>query len=158
MNQVISKKEITEEVLKSFPNTTVNKNWGEIGIFYNPNNMFSKGIYLMTFKEKDGENDKSSKLNRGNLYRLNIGITKQEFVNLFQTIPKRPNAGETVDTNHDFSEINKIMPHPVYGWMSWICIINPSKEIFYDKLLPFIRVAYKNCIHKHNKKMLTNEK
>ena len=31
-------------------------------------------------KEKDGDNDKNSMLNRNNVYRVNVGLRKQTFI------------------------------------------------------------------------------
>jgi hypothetical protein len=38
-------------------------NWGERGIFYNPDRVLKKGVYVLTIKEKDGENDSASRAN-----------------------------------------------------------------------------------------------
>ena len=34
----------------------------------------------------------------------------------------------------DFSQEDKILPHPVYDLMSWVSIVNPTQETF-DYLL-----------------------
>lgn len=120
--------EIISYILQKYPTLSENKNWGERGLFYNPNNQFKLGAYFLTFKEKDGENDAASKINRGNIYRLNMKISKKSFEHLFGTIPKRPLAGQIVDTGHDFTQLDTLMPHPVYGWMTWICVLNPTKN------------------------------
>lgn len=56
----------------------------------------------MTVKEKDGENDNSSNLNRENVYRVNLGIRKSTFKKMFGIIPKRPCKGCVVDMYYDF--------------------------------------------------------
>jgi hypothetical protein len=30
----------------------------------------------------------------------------------------------------DFTALDQIMPHPVYGQMFWVCVLNPSPETF----------------------------
>ncbi len=45
-------------------------------------------------KEKDGDNDKNSMLNRNNVYRVNVGLRKQTFIKKFGYIPERPSAGK----------------------------------------------------------------
>jgi predicted DNA-binding protein (MmcQ/YjbR family) len=52
---------------------------------------------------------------------------------------------------YDFSKLDKIMPHPVYGWMSWICVINPSSST-YEKLEPLIDEGYQLALKKYKKK------
>lgn len=44
-------------------------------------------------KEKDGENDKGSALDRDGIYRVNLGMRKQTFLNMFNAVPKRPAKG-----------------------------------------------------------------
>ena len=153
-NKMVTKEEIINLITNKYPGLVVNQNWGETGLFYNPENKLKKGIYLLTFKEKDGENDSSSNLNREKeMYRLNLGITKKTFVNLFGNIPARPTAGNVVEMNYDFSTIDSIMPHPIYSWMAWICVINPSQNTL-RKLLPLIDEGYKLCLDKYKRKKI----
>jgi len=144
--------EILHQVADTHPGLVQNTNWGEVGLFYNPENKLKKGIYLLTIKERDGANDQASSLDRENVYRLNLGITKETFLKMFNTIPARPNAGGVVNMDYDFSEIDKIMPHPVYGWMSWICVLNPSVNTF-EKLKPLIEEGYQLALKKYAKKV-----
>ncbi len=85
------------------------------------------------------------------MYRLNLGITRKTFINLFGNIPARPTAGHVVKMNYDFSTIDSIMPHPIYGWMAWICVINPSQKTL-QELLPLIDEGYLLCLNKYKKK------
>ncbi len=149
--KIMTIEEIIEVTQKAHAGLVKNTNWGELGLFYNPEGKLKKGIYLLTFKEKDGENDHSSKLNRGGLYRLNLGISKESFIKLFGRTYSRPKAGKTILNDFDFSQVNTIMPHPVYGWMSWICVINPSKKTF-DLLQPLIAESYIQAMKKYEKK------
>ncbi len=52
--------DILEYCLDRLPDTVSVNSWGESGIFYNPNNILKRGIYVLTVKEKDGDNDNSS--------------------------------------------------------------------------------------------------
>lgn len=85
--------EILQYCLNNLEGTVLVNSWGEKGIFYNPNNTLKRGVYILTVKEKDGENDKSSNLDRENIYRVNMGLRKNTFVNMFGDIPKRPAKG-----------------------------------------------------------------
>jgi len=150
----ITQNEIIEFVTNKYTGLVVNQNWGETGLFYNPEGKLKKGIYLLTFKERDGENDGASRLNRGaGFYRFNLGISKKTFIEVFGFIPSRPAAGNAVSMDYDFSSTDTIMPHPVYGWMAWICVINPTSDTF-EKLVPLIEEGYQLCLKKYEKKML----
>ena len=134
-------KSILNWCLENLDDINIKQSWGETSVFYNPNNKFKNGTYILTIKQKDGENDVSSRLNRENTYRLNLGVSKNTFINLFGEIPKRASAGNIVNMNYDFSEYDKIMPHPIYAWMKWICVLNPSKETF-DNLKKYVYESY----------------
>lgn len=81
-----------------------------------------------------------------------MGVRKKTFVEIFGMIPKRPVKGGIIDMDYDFATIDQILPHPVYGWMSWICSLNPSEETF-EKLKPYIQEAYEYAIEKYIKRM-----
>ncbi|MDE5671431.1 MAG: hypothetical protein K2I14_08255 [Eubacterium sp.] len=145
--------EILNYCLEHLGGTVLVNSWGEKGIFYNPDNKLKRGIYILTVKEKDGDNDKGSFLDRDGIYRVNLGIRKQTFIKMFGKVPKRPAKGCVVDLKYDFTETDKMIPHPVYAWMSWICILNPGNETF-EKLKPLITEAYEYAKEKYEKKKL----
>jgi len=33
-------------------------------------------------------------------------------------------------TGHDFTRLDVVMPHPVYAWMGWVQVLNPSEDTF----------------------------
>jgi len=133
--------EIFAYCLTNLEGTVLTKNWGERGIFYNPGNVLKKGVYILTIKEKDGDNDKASHINRPDVYRLNLGVRKSTFAQLFSAVPKRPAAGSVVEMDYDFTQLDQIIPHPVYAWMGWISVLSPSKETF-EALKPLIHESY----------------
>ncbi|MDE7440326.1 MAG: hypothetical protein K2N23_07460 [Clostridia bacterium] len=145
--------EIINYCLENLDGVMLVNSWGERGIFYNPENKLKRGVYILTVKEKDGENDSSSNLNKEWIYRVNLGVRKQTFLNLFGHIPARPPKGGIVDMDFDFTETDKIMPHPVYGWMSWLCCLNPSAETF-EKLKPLIAEAHAYAQEKFEKRKI----
>ena len=120
-------------------------------MFYNPEKLLPNGVYFCTIKEKDGENDNASNLDRQDIFRLSIGISKAKYEGLFGTRPKRPAKGGVIDTHHDFTALNELMPHPVYGWMSWVQVLNPNESTF-ESILPLITDAYASAMVKFKKK------
>ena len=125
--------------------------WGERSIFYNPGGVLKRGVYVMTIKEKDGPNDNSSKLNRDGIWRVNIGIRQTTFQQRFGDLPKRPGKGGIVNMPYDFTTLDTILPHPVYAWMGWVSVLNPSSETF-DHLKPLINEAYEFAQEKLRKR------
>ena len=119
--------------------------WGEASLFYNPELKLPNGVYFCTIKEKDGDNDKSQDLSREGVFRVSIGIPKESYIGLFGEKPKRPGKGGIVEIDHDLMAINTLMPHPIYAWMSWVCILSPSKDRF-EEIYPLIVDAHKNTV------------
>ncbi|MCL2838630.1 MAG: DUF6194 family protein [Oscillospiraceae bacterium] len=132
---------IFDYCLDNLDGTVLARNWGERGIFYNPGNALPKGVYILTVKENDGANDSASNLDRDGVFRVNLGLRKDTFKEMFSFIPKRPAAGGVVEMDFDFTELDRLMPHPVYAWMGWVCVLNPSRETF-EKLKPLILESY----------------
>lgn len=56
--------QILDWCLSSLDGTVLVDSWGERGIFYNPGHVLRRGVYVLTVKEKDGDNDRASNLNR----------------------------------------------------------------------------------------------
>ena len=100
--------------------------WGEVSYFYNPGRRLKRGTYLATIKEKDGENDRGSHLDRPGVWRLNIGVAKSTYQRMFGPPPPRPGKGAVIEGPWDFTQLDQVMPHPVYGWMGWIAVLSPS--------------------------------
>lgn len=145
--------EIIEYCLARFPDTVLINSWGERCIFYNPQNKLKRGIYVLTIKAQDGPNDRASRLDREGVYRVNWGITAESFLKRYTAVPDRPKAGNTVEINTDFSKRNELFPHPVYAWMKWVSILNPSREKFYESTF-LIDEAYQLAKMKFSKKKI----
>lgn len=60
-------------------------------------------------------NDTDSDLDRPGVYRLNIGLPKADFQELF------PEVGE-----HDTTALDVVLPHPVYAAQHWVCVLVPD--------------------------------
>jgi hypothetical protein len=81
------------------------------------------------------ECDQFSDLNRAGIYRLNIGLSREAYRSRFRS----ESAPET-----DFAALDKIMPHPVYAAMHWVCVLNPSAETFAE-IKPLLAEAYERA-------------
>lgn len=145
--------DVLQYCLKNLEGTVPVESWGERGILYNPEKRLKRGVYVLTVKEKDGENDSASNLNREGIYRVNVGVRKQTFTRLFGPAPKRPEKGGVVDMPLDFSVVDQLLLHPVYAWMGWVCVLSPSEQTF-EALRPLIQEGYEYAKEKFEKKKL----
>lgn len=139
------------EISNTLPGVSPKASWGETSLFYNPGNVLPNGVYFCTIKQQDGANDKAAKLDREGVFRLAVGLSPQTYVRLFGPKPARPAKGGIVATGHDFTKLNELMPHPIYAWMGWAQILNPSRDRF-DRLFPLIEEAHQGAVKKFEKK------
>ena len=113
--------------------------WGERAFFVNPGGRLPSGAYFATITTADGPNDSASRLGSGR-WRLNLGLPKPLFLARFGQPPGRPRKGGTIAGDWDFAAMDRLMPHPVYGWMGWVAIVNPSAATL-ESLAPLLEAA-----------------
>lgn len=143
--------EIVETLVAHLPDVAPKPSWGETALFYNPGGLLPHGVYFCTLKDHDGANDQASNLDRAGIFRVAIGLPTATYVSLFGPMPARPPKGGIVSTGHDFTQVDELMPHPIYAWMGWVQILAPTQERF-TTILPLIEAAYHNAVVKFNKK------
>ena len=81
-----------------------------------------------TIVTKDYEGfDERSHLNRPDVFRLNIGVSRDTFRALFGDPASDDGTGST---EYDFAALDRLMPHPVYASQSFVCVLNPSTQTF----------------------------
>lgn len=95
--------------------------------------------------------DQFSNLTRAGVYRLNIGVSRDTFERLLGSRLERSAAAEDpAAVPHDFTAVDKIMRHPVYGMMFWICVLNPSPTTFDAVVKPLLNEAYERAAGRLN--------
>ena len=137
-------RELVHDHIVALPGVVPKAAWGETSYFYNPGLRFERGTYFATIKDHDGANDRASGLDRPGVWRLNMGVTKECYVALFGPPPPRPGKGMTVEGDWDFTALDRITPHPVYGWMGWVAVLNPSSATW-NRCLPLIECAHERA-------------
>lgn len=143
---------IARHVVERFDGIVPVAAWGETSFFHNPGRVLPRGVYFATLKSKDGANDRASRLDRPGIFRLNIGIGQATYRSVLGPIPTRPAAGGVVATGHDFSQLDTLLPHPVYAWMGWVSILNPSDATF-EAAKPLLDEAYGLAAAKFRKRV-----
>lgn len=103
-----------------------------------------------TLGTQDDAYDRASDLNRASVFRLNVGVGKATYRALFGPEAPRAGADGIVETGHDFTALDRIMPHPVYAPQSWICVLNPSAATF-EAVKPLLAEAYGRAVRRQAK-------
>jgi hypothetical protein len=151
-NKWIETDAVHEYLFAALKGVVCKEAWGEKSYFYNPALRFERGTYFATIKEKDGDNDRSSNLSRTGIWRLNIGVSKGAFVSMFGMPPARPGKGQVIEGPWDFQQTDMITPHPVYGWMSWVSVLNPSTQTW-CRCQFLLEDAYKRAVFNFEKRV-----
>ena len=128
--------------------------WGDTFFFYDPNHSLPPGssFPFATIVTKDyGDFDCASNLNRPGVFRLNVGIGRETYRSLFGSQTCLSDAGDAGEGDHDFTALNKIKPHPVYGKMFWVCVLNPSAATF-QTVKPLLGEAYDLVVKRYDKR------
>lgn len=94
--------------------------------------------------------DQASNLDRPGVFRLNIGVSPKTFRSLFGSPPAGTDGAEGAAAGFDFTTLDRIMPHPVYGQMFWVCVLNPG-EAGFQNVRPLLAEAYERAAHRDAK-------
>jgi len=138
---------IREYIIGTFAGVDVVDAMGASFFFFDPEHMFP----FATIVTSD-EHDQASNLSRPSVFRLNIGVSKQTFQSLFGP-GAAPSADGGAEDGYDFTALDRIMPHPVYGKMYWVCVLNPSDETFETKVRPRLTEAYELAVSKYKRQV-----
>lgn len=92
--------------------------------------------------------DQVSRLDRTSVFRLNIGVSPATYRKLSGSHPAASPEAGAVDTGHDFTALDRLMPHPEYAQMSWVCVLNPSEETF-KTVQPLLEEAYRLAVRRY---------
>jgi hypothetical protein len=142
---------VTQYITGTFDGVHPVEAWGDTFFFYNPGSTLPDEIYFATLKSKDDEYDRFSNLDRPSVFRLNIGISKATYRALFGAPPSRRGTDNVADTLYDFTALDQLLPHPVYGRMYWVCVLNPSDAMF-ETVQPLLAEAYDLAVGKYAKR------
>ncbi len=155
----VNEAQISRYITETFEGVDVVVASGDSFFFYNPDSNLPPDhrFPFVTIVTSDIY-DQFSNLNRPSAFRLNIGIGKQTFRSLFGE-PLRPSGRDSAairgdpSSDYDFTALDQLMPHPVYGRMYWVCVLNPSDETFETKVRPRLTEAYELAVSKYKRQV-----
>ena len=105
---------------------------GNYFLYHGPDGVVPEKTFPFATLVTSDAYDAFSDLNRPSVFRLNVGVARETFRTLF---------GEA-EASHDFTALDRVMPHPVYGKMFWVCVLNPSRATFESAVRPLLEEAY----------------
>lgn len=143
----MNEESIARYITATFDNIEVETGDGSLFFFYGAERNFP----TTTLVSKDNY-DQFSNLDRPSVFRLNVGISRETYRSLFGAPPAPSREPEqAADIAYDFTALDQIMPHPVYGQMFWICVLNPSVATF-ERVRPLLAEAYDLTVKRQAKR------
>ncbi|MCO1596180.1 DUF6194 family protein [Micromonospora sp. RHAY321] len=93
--------------------------------------------------------DEDSQLDRPGIFRLSLDLGREEFQNVFGYPPAQSDDHRSVV---DFSALDQVVPHPVYGTHGWACVLNPGPRSLaeVDRLLAH---AHQRASRRHQRSL-----
>lgn len=109
--------------------------WGDFFFYYAPDGQVPRhGQPYGTIVTKDYPGDSWSDLNGDGRWRLNIHVGRTTFREL---------TGESTRkfASRDFAMTDVVMPHPVYGALGWVAVVNPGEKTM-NTMVDLLRGAH----------------
>ncbi len=97
--------------------------WGDVFFYYAPDGQLPKTQPFATIVTKDYPDEPGSGLDRADAYRLNIFAGAAEFRAVTGRGPCERTPPDSAPSTPDV-----LIPHPVYGHLAWLAVINPAER------------------------------
>jgi hypothetical protein len=95
--------------------------WGDTFIYYAPDGLMPQRTQpYATIVTKNYPDDEQSDLDRPDAFRVNIAVARTTFHELIGSSTREST------NDHDYAARDAILPHPVYGRLGWIAVVNPG--------------------------------
>lgn len=138
---------IIQYITQTFDKIQIATSNGNHFFYYGPEDKIPERTMPFATLVTNDDYDQISLLNRPGIFRLNIGVSKTTYHSLLGPQPFPPGASGIVDTGHDFTALDQLMPHPIYGHLFWTCVLNPSDKTF-QTIKPLLAEAYNAAVSK----------
>jgi hypothetical protein len=110
--------------------------WGDAFFYYAPDGRMPQHVQPYgTIVTKDYPDDASSDLDRPGRWRVNIHVDRATFQELTGEEPR------SLTRSRDFAAADVVNPHPVYGALSWIAVVNPAEKTT-DTVVQLLHAAH----------------
>lgn len=125
--------------------------WGDAFFYHSPDGTVPTTTQpFATIVTKDYPDDETSRLNRPDRFRVNIAVGKDEFV---RRVGRAPREANTTPAYHDVdpSASDILIPHPVYGSLGWLAVVNPGPRAE-ASVRELLRLAHALARNRHERR------
>jgi len=100
--------------------------WGDTFFYYAPDGVVPKATQpFATIVTKNYPGDETSRLDRPDVFRVNVAAGKEAFIALTGRAPGESDAKPNA-TLPGPDALDAVIPHPVYGSLGWLAVNNPG--------------------------------
>ncbi|MGD9481781.1 DUF6194 family protein [Streptomyces sp. TRM70308] len=111
--------------------------WGDAFFYYAPDGRMPKGVQPYgTIVTKNYPDDTASDLDPPGRWRVNVHVDRATFQELTGEEPR------SIRRPHDHAAADSVMPHPVYGALGWVSVVNPGERTT-DTVVRLLRTAHR---------------
>lgn len=89
--------------------------------------------------------DEASRLDRPDVVRLNLHVGRAEFERRFGFAPR-----DLAAHPFDYSTLDEVLPHPVYGSQGWVCVLNPDRS--FSDVIELVTLAHGNALARQERR------
>ena len=133
MNEIVTTVAVWDGVLTLRPGPgdgSPEVSWGDVFLYVAPDGKLPSGQPFATIVTKDYPGEPSAGLDRPGAFRANIDAGRSRGA-------AAPDADQAVDA----SASDQLMPHPVYGELGWVAVVNPGDRTR-EQVMALLRAAH----------------
>ncbi|AOS64048.1 DUF6194 family protein [Actinoalloteichus hymeniacidonis] len=140
---------LRNHICESFEGVAMMENAGDSFFAYDPDgDLPAQRWFPFATIVTDDNYDTASRLHRPDTYRINIGLSKTDYTARFGKAPTERDENGMFVTEFDYTALDLLMPHPVYGGQHWVCALNPA-DASLREVHGLLDAAYRFAARKH---------
>lgn len=144
---LMSDAELIQYITGNFKGIQIVEAQGNSFIYYAPDGKVPEKTFPFATLMTGDEYDKVSNLARPGIYRLNVGVSKETFLQLFGAVPAAPGESGLIEGDYEFTALDRFLPHPYYGYQCWVSVLNPGPDTW-EKTRELLQEAYETTVRK----------
>jgi Family of unknown function (DUF6194) len=127
-DDLIDATSFVDAVVRQLPGIVTSAGSGDTFLFYDPDGITDTDNRFPFGTVVTGDRyDAASRLDRdATTYRVNLGVPRASYEQLFGPAPRQAAGHEVIDTGFDYTATDTLVPHPFYAPLHWVAVVNPG--------------------------------